>query len=198
MIDIIRINAKYKKALSRLTEKEKAYILDWIFSFANDEFFEIKDSSAWDLLELINWENELMCIKAIWKTKYNENKAKNPMVEPMVWPMVWPMESAKVKESNIKESKVNKSNIIIKETKHKYWEYKNVLLTDKQKDKFIEDFWESVFYKYVKIVDEYIQVTWKVYKDHNLVMRKFKNNDKNKKEINHASDTWVVLAPKVF
>lgn len=102
-----------------------------------------------------------------------------------------------------KKKKVNK-----KEIKHKYWEYLNVLITNKQKEKFIEDFWEDIFYKYIKTVDEYIQVTWKVYKDHNLVMRKFKNNDKDKtwlsterreeKVVNNAKDTWVVLAPKWF
>ncbi len=79
-----------------------------------------------------------------------------------------------------------------KERKHKHWEYKNVLITDTQKNKFIDDFWEEIFNKYIKTVDEYIQVTWKVYKDHNLVMRKFKNNDKDKTQEKLKNDSWRV------
>ncbi len=98
MIEIIRINSKYWKSLSRLSDKWKAYVLDWIFSLANWIDFEITDTNEWDLLELIHWENEKMCIKALWRAKYEESKQARPMVKPMVSP--------KVKESKVKEDKV--------------------------------------------------------------------------------------------
>ena len=109
-----------------------------------------------------------------------------------------------IKESNINKDKINKDNIKeVKEIKHKYWEYQNVLLTNTQKNKFIKDFWENEFNKYIKILDEWIEMKWYKYKNHNLAIRNWKNNDfkknsKLEKKVNNASDTGVVLAPIGF
>jgi len=85
------------------------------------------------------------------------------------------LNNEKKKKRKEKENEIN--------IKHKYWEYKNVLITDKQKEKFIKDFSLELLNKYIKKVDEYIQVSWKTYKDHNLVMRNFKNNDKDSQDV---------------
>jgi hypothetical protein len=73
-----------------------------------------------------------------------------------------------------------KYNKIKKEIKHKYWEYSHILLLDSEKEKFINDFSENEFFKYIKILDEYIETSGKVYKNHILVMRKFRNSDLEK------------------
>ena len=80
-----------------------------------------------------------------------------------------------IKESKGKESK-------IKESKHKYWEYKNILLLDREKEKIIKDYSEDIFYKYIKILDEWIQMKGYKYKDHNLAIRNWINRDNVKKD----------------
>lgn len=97
----------------------------------------------------------------------------------------------KCKPNALKESKVKENKG--KEIKHKYWEYKNVLITDKQKEKFIKDFWKDVFDLYIKKLDEWIQMKWYKYKDHNLAMRKWKNggDEKNKDKIDISSDDII-------
>lgn len=61
-----------------------------------------------------------------------------------------------------------------KDIRHKYGEYKNVLLTDKQLERIKKDFynWESL----IKELDEGIQLKGYKYKDHNLALRKWAKN----------------------
>lgn len=80
----------------------------------------------------------------------------------------------------------NKDNIYIetKETKHKYGEYKHVLLTDKQYQKLTNDYGENQTLSAIKYLDEYIQMKGYKCQDHNLAMRKwvFEAINKNKKQ----------------
>ena len=128
MIDIIRINLKYKKSLSRLSVEEKAYILDWIFAFANWDDIEIQDTSAGDILELINNENELMFNMATkwkkwwqlwgkyWKLWWRPKKTtlkdvENPPRDIKENPPRFEKKTPKVKESNIKESNIKEYKV---------------------------------------------------------------------------------------
>jgi len=86
------------------------------------------------------------------------------------------VESTQIKEEEIKEDKK-------KETRHKYGEYKNVLLTDTQYKKLIEDYGEKQLLDLIKQVDEGVQMKGYKYKDFNLVIRKWaKNANINSKE----------------
>jgi len=60
-----------------------------------------------------------------------------------------------------------------KEPKHKYGEYKHVMLTDMEKSKLVEELGQQTFDKCVTRLDEYIEQTGKKYKNHNLVMHKW-------------------------
>ena len=60
-----------------------------------------------------------------------------------------------------------------KDIKNKYGEYKNVRLTEKEKDRFIEKHGNCLFEKCVTILDEAIQMKGYKYKDHNLVLQKW-------------------------
>ena len=60
-----------------------------------------------------------------------------------------------------------------KPSKHKYGEYKKVLLTDEQRDRLINELGQSTFEKCVKKLDEYMQETGKRYSDHNLTIRRW-------------------------
>lgn len=90
-------------------------------------------------------------------------------------------EKPKISKDKIKESKVNKDKV----RKSKYGEYKNILLSDIEKNKLIEDYSESTFNKYIKILDEWIEMKWYKYKNHNLAIRNWINRDKEK---------WVVVS----
>ena len=87
------------------------------------------------------------------------------------------LSQSKVKKSKVKESKVeyNKAD---KPPKHKYGDYKHVLLTDEQYNKLVSDYGESTITEYIKKVDDWIQLKGKTpYKDFNLAIRNWLNRD---------------------
>lgn len=57
--------------------------------------------------------------------------------------------------------------------KHKYGEYKHVLLKDSELEKLNGDFGELETQEAIKCLDEYIEMKGKKYKNHYLVMRKW-------------------------
>ena len=67
----------------------------------------------------------------------------------------------------------NEEKGVEKETKHKYGEYKHVLLTDKQLEKLKKDYGEDKTNTAIKFFDEYIQEKGYKCKDHNLAMRRW-------------------------
>lgn len=73
------------------------------------------------------------------------------------------------KNNNIKIN--NKNNI--KESKHKYGEYGNVLLTDTQVEKLNADYGEQATQQAIKFLDEWIQEKGYKSKEHNLAMRRW-------------------------
>lgn len=66
-----------------------------------------------------------------------------------------------------------------KAERHKYGEYKHVLLTDEQVKKLNEDFCNDTVALYIRKVDEYCQQTGKTYKDYNLTIRNWIGKDGN-------------------
>lgn len=66
-----------------------------------------------------------------------------------------------------------------KAERHKYGEYKHVLLTDEQVKKLNEDFGSNTVALYIRKVDEYCQQTGKTYKDYNLTIRNWIGKDGN-------------------
>lgn len=78
-----------------------------------------------------------------------------------------------------------------KPSKHKYGEYKNILLTDKELEKLKTDYGEEQTQNAIQYLDEYIEMKGAKYKSHYLAMRKwvFKAlkekgiNPKTKKEL---------------
>ena len=60
-----------------------------------------------------------------------------------------------------------------KEVSHKHGEYSHVLLTDRQYEKLIDDYGEELTAIAIKYLDEYIEMKGTIYKNHNLVLRKW-------------------------
>ena len=76
------------------------------------------------------------------------------------------------------EKSYNKKNNTNKEPRHKYGEYKNILLTDKELEKLISDYGKPIIDEYIKKMDEWIELNGKRYKNYNLALRKWLGNAK--------------------
>lgn len=80
-------------------------------------------------------------------------------------------------QDSIDKDSIDKNSIDIipaeKEEKHKYGEYKHILLTDKQLEKLKKDYGEDKTNIAIKFFDEYIQEKGYKCKDHNLAMRRW-------------------------
>ena len=79
-------------------------------------------------------------------------------------------------------------------TKHKYGEFKHVLLTDEERDRLFKDKGEELTLKAIKKLDEYIEETGKRYKNHNLTLRRWVfdavNEKKAPKAFENEMDEW--------
>ena len=69
-----------------------------------------------------------------------------------------------------------------KPTKHKHGEYKNVLLSDSQYSKLLEDWGQEKLDFMIQKLDEGIQLKAYKYKDHNLAIRKWEKETKFNKD----------------
>jgi hypothetical protein len=74
---------------------------------------------------------------------------------------------------NEKNEKNEKNNIIPRERKHKYGEYENVLLTDTERNKLMNEFGELETSEAIKFLDEYIEMKGYKAKSHYLAIRKW-------------------------
>ncbi len=76
---------------------------------------------------------------------------------------------------SISNSSINKDGVVgeEKKLKHKYGEYKRVLLTDEELEKLNNEFGEAETQKAITYLDEYIEMKGAKYKSHYLVMKKW-------------------------
>lgn len=113
----------------------------------------------------------------------NEN-GKYQLGIPSGIPMVDPVLSTSISNSNSISNNEEKEKVIgkEKETKHKYGEYKKVLLTDEELEKLYAEFGEEKTQKAITYLDEYIEMKGTKYKSHYLAMRKWVFNAVEEKE----------------
>lgn len=112
----------------------------------------------------------------------NEN-GKYQLGIPSGIPMVTPVLS--ISNSNtISNSSINKDRVVgeEKKSKHKYGEFKRVLLTDEELEKLNKEFGEEKTQKAITYLDEYIEMKGAKYKSHYLAMRKWVFNAVEEKE----------------
>ena len=92
---------------------------------------------------------------------------------------------SKVKESKVKESKVKESKKDApapdaaddEKISSCYGEYKNVYLTDAQREILLAELGKEAFSDYVKRIDEYMEETGKAYKDVYLTIKRWHRQD---------------------
>ena len=112
----------------------------------------------------------------------NEN-GKYQLGIPSGIPMVTPVLS--ISNSNtISNSNINKDRVVgeEKKSKHKYGEFKRVLLADDELEKLNKEFGEEKTQKAITYLDEYIEMKGTKYKSHYLAMRKWVFNAVEEKE----------------
>jgi len=197
MIEIIRIGNKFKKPISRLDNNDKAYILDWIFCLALGEKYEIKDTVAGDLLELIQYENAKMSEKADkwksgWKLWWRPKKTlrDNPMGKPLGKPKEKEKEKEKDKDKEKVKEKVKGEKTPPKISSISTKEEVNILgddftivkITQTQMDSLLKDFDEEVIMSSLEDVENYCCGHWKKYKDYSKATRNFLKKDWVKKK----------------
>ena len=69
-----------------------------------------------------------------------------------------------------------------KEVRHKYGEFKNVLLSDKDLEKLKTEYGEELVEKYIKKMDEWIELNGRRYKNYYLALRRWMDKEKPKKQ----------------
>ena len=69
-----------------------------------------------------------------------------------------------------------------KEPRHKYGEFKNVLLSDKDLEKLKAEYGEELVEKYIKKMDGWIELNGRRYKNYYLALRQWMNKEVSKKQ----------------
>ena len=69
-----------------------------------------------------------------------------------------------------------------KEVRHKYGEFKNVLLSDKDLEKLKAEYGEELVEKYIKKMDGWIELNGRRYKNYYLALRQWMNKEISKKQ----------------
>ena len=83
---------------------------------------------------------------------------------------------------NINNNNKTSKKKTIKEPRHKYGEFKNVLLSDKDLEKLKTEYGEELVEKYIKKMDEWIELNGRRYKNYYLALRQWMNKEVSKKQ----------------
>lgn len=186
---------------SALLELENANLL-FRFRIRNEKG-EIKDNvyyissspmSDEQKKEILGMYNMLESFKMVDITE-SQPMLENPMLDNPI------LGNPTLLNNNILNKKELNNNIYSpakkeKEIRHKYGEYKNVLLTDEQLDKLKVEF-PSDYEKRIQNVDDYVQSTGKTYKDYLATIRNWAKKETkkqtNKQDKQVENDIWNSL-----
>ena len=83
---------------------------------------------------------------------------------------------------NINNNNKTSKKKTTKEVRHKYGEFKNVLLSDKDLEKLKAEYGEELVEKYTKKMDEWIELNGRRYKNYYLALRQWMNKEVSKKQ----------------
>ena len=86
------------------------------------------------------------------------------------------------KQYNINNNNKTSKKKTTKEVRHKYGEFKNVLLSDKDLEKLKAEYSEELVEKYIKKMDEWLELNGKHYKNYYLALRQWMNKEVSKKQ----------------
>ena len=83
---------------------------------------------------------------------------------------------------NINNNNKTSKKKTTKEVRHKYGEFKNVLLSDKDLEKLKAEYGEELVEKYIKKMDEWIELNGRRYKNYYLALRQWMNKEVSRKQ----------------
>ena len=83
---------------------------------------------------------------------------------------------------NINNNNKTSKKKTTKEPRHKYGEFKNVLLSDKDLEKLKTEYGEELVEKYIKKMDEWIELNGRRYKNYYLALRQWMNKEVSRKQ----------------
>ena len=83
---------------------------------------------------------------------------------------------------NINNNNKTSKKKTTKEVRHKYGEFKNVLLSDKDLEKLKAEYTEELVEKYIKKMDEWLELNGKHYKNYYLALRQWMNKEVSRKQ----------------
>ena len=83
---------------------------------------------------------------------------------------------------NINNNNKTSKKKTTKEVRHKYGEFKNVLLSDKDLEKLKTEYGEELVEKYIKKMDEWIELNGRRYKNYYLALRQWMNKEVSRKQ----------------
>lgn len=118
-----------------------------------------------------------------------DEKGKYSLGIPAVDPVLSISNSNTISNTNINKDRVIGEE---KKQKHKYGEFKRVLLTDEELEKLNKEFGEEKTQKAIIYLDEYIEMKGAKYKSHYLVMKKWVYNAVEEKEQNSKSQKFAI------
>ena len=142
---------------------------------------EIVEKIMFDIISLglfVEDSNRLFCLKLA--KRLDTSMTSNPNFRALIKkshdsimiPSSRSHDSVMQEENRIEENRTEQKRKENKKiTKNKHGEYKHVLLTDEELSKLSKEF--SSIDAMIKNLDEYIEMTGKKYKNHNLVLRKW-------------------------
>lgn len=109
------------------------------------------------------------------ETVYKEEKDSLILNENGKYEFGIPKVDRELSNSNSNSNTLSNTNTLIgeKETKHKYGEYKNVLLTYTELERLKQEFGEEQTQEAITYLDEYIEMKGYKAKSHNLALRKW-------------------------
>jgi len=168
--------------IAKVHEENKSllYILDKYFVKKDDKYYQNRITKELKCAKE-NKEKRVKKAKDAANKRWNNDATSNapsiPQAMPEGMPESCPSSSSSSSQSSIPTKSTLKSK---KEQKHKYGEYKHVLLTEDQYDKLFTDYGRLKPEEMITNLDEYIETTGKIYKNHNLVMRKWEKNKPSK------------------
>ena len=107
-----------------------------------------------------------------------DNKAYTLMDTPCIQDVYSSETQVRLGKDSIVKNSIDKDNVVNiqekkKNTKHKHGEYKNVLLTDEEYNKLLEQYGSSGLETIITYLDEYIEMKGTKYKSHYLVIKKW-------------------------
>ena len=106
------------------------------------------------------------------ETIYKQEKQSLTLDETGKYSLGIPMVDQVLSISNSNSLNNNKEEEI-KESKHKYGEYKHILLSDIEKEKLVKEYGEEQTLKAITYLDEYVEMKGTKYKSHYLALKKW-------------------------